>query len=280
MKNSEKTIRETINSIVNQDFSHEQIEIIVVKGESKDRTMPIIKEILSKTDIRVKIFSDNGEGLGVARQIVVDEANSKYILWIDGDVVVSRDLIRKQVDFMERNPHVGISAGKMMFRQQTGVVGTLNALFQYTIEGRIGCHATMYRTKAIREIGGFDKEIKGASEDSDAQFRIKQNDWSVCVNQEARWYHNCRDELRDLWNERFWFGYGDYYMYHKHKNARRHIKNMAPFLFSISGLQHSLRAYKQTHLKKSFLLPILCFVMSISWLSGFVKARLDGYTHA
>jgi len=73
VKNCEDTVKEALVSVVNQDYPHELIEIIVVDGKSNDRTMQIVKEILSSSDIKAKLFLED-KGLGFARQIVLDNA--------------------------------------------------------------------------------------------------------------------------------------------------------------------------------------------------------------
>lgn len=275
VKNNEKTVREAIDSIVNQDFPSEYMEIIIVDGGSQDRTMSIIADSVSKADAQVKMYSDEGKGLGVARQKVVDKAKGEYIVWIDGDVMVPKDFVRKQVDYMEQKPWVGVAPGKIEYTEGT-FVATIQNLFQCTLKQMIGTDATIYRVESIRQVGGFDRNIKGADEDTDIILRIKAKGWSICINQKAKWYHHCRDTLRDLWDEHFWTGYGDHYICHKHK-AFKLIRHQIPFLYFVVGLQHSLRAYELAHQKKAFLIPFLCFFKGIGWSFGFAKAHIDHY---
>jgi glycosyltransferase involved in cell wall biosynthesis len=56
VKNNESTIQKTIRSVLNQDFPHELMEIIVVDGNSRDQTLKIIRSNVAKSDIRTKIF--------------------------------------------------------------------------------------------------------------------------------------------------------------------------------------------------------------------------------
>jgi len=93
-KNAEATIAESIDSILKQDFPHRCMEIVVVDGLSKDRTLSIVKEMLKKTDIGFSIHSDNGKGLGAARNIVCRNAGGKYILWVDSDIILPEEHVR------------------------------------------------------------------------------------------------------------------------------------------------------------------------------------------
>lgn len=44
VKNSEKTVKDTVDSIIKQKYLPNLMEIIVVDGDSKDRTLSIVTE--------------------------------------------------------------------------------------------------------------------------------------------------------------------------------------------------------------------------------------------
>jgi len=277
VKNSEKTVKEAIDSVINQDFPHEEMEIIVVDGGSEDRTLDIITDRVSKINIQTKIYDDGGNGLGVARQIVVDKACGKYIVWVDGDVILSKDFSLKQVEFMEQNPHVGIAGARYRYISKEGkLVNDLQSLLCRAESTDAWMGSNISRIEALRQVGGFDKRIKGACEDIDIIARIKAADWLVSINQEAKFYHNCRDTWRDLWNEQKWFGYGGHYISHKHKFV---LWRRVPPASFMSGLMLALKVYKLTYQKKSFLLPSQSVFQSIAWCLGFIKSHMDGYGH-
>lgn len=46
VKNAEATIEDAMNSILNQDFPHRSVELIIVEGCSKDGTFSIIEKCL------------------------------------------------------------------------------------------------------------------------------------------------------------------------------------------------------------------------------------------
>ena len=56
-KNAESTIGFAIDSVIQQDFNHELMEIVFVDDGSDDATLRIMKKASSKIDIQVKIFS-------------------------------------------------------------------------------------------------------------------------------------------------------------------------------------------------------------------------------
>lgn len=91
--NIEKYIRETLESVVSQSFS--DFEVICVDNNSTDKTYVILKDY-EKKDKRFRIFH-NKENIkqGLARNFGVEQANGKYIFFLDGDDLLEKDAIKK-----------------------------------------------------------------------------------------------------------------------------------------------------------------------------------------
>jgi glycosyltransferase involved in cell wall biosynthesis len=283
VKNSETTVEETVKSLISQDFPHESMELIVVDGESKDKTLSIIQNSLLASDIQAKMYNDQGKGLGPARQIVADNASGRYIVWVDGDVVLPKNYVQKQVEFMDRNPRVGAAQGNWGISETKSFVGALENLselehkHEYRNLHAIGTIRGIYRVKAIKQAGGFDKCIKGASEDLDLSHRIWKNGWLLAKSQ-VTLYHRFRETWSDLWKEYSWWGYGDHYISHKHSDAVIMWQTL-PIVRAVGGFLHAFTAYKLAHQKISFILPLHHFFKASAWWFGFLKSHRDGYGH-
>ena len=274
VKDSQKTIKEAIDSIINQQYPAELIQLIVVDGCSKDKTMSIVAKTTAKTGVKVETYSDKGGGLGLARQIVVNKANGEYIIFADADVKLFDDFAKNQVKFMEENPNVGVAFGKAMYQEGTLASSVVN-LIQFTQGGNA---ATIYRPEALRRVGGYDPNIKGAGEDSDLIDRIQTRGFLVSINEQARFFHKSRENLRDLLAELSWLGYGGHYLSHKrnHQYPTWRDNPIGAFRY---GLKIAFKAYRLTHKKISFLIPTQMVLNSISWWFGFYKGHIDGYGH-
>ena len=80
--NVENYINECLDSIRNQTFS--DIEVICINDGSSDRTLEILNEYESK-DSRFRIFTQENKGLSATRNVGLDNAQGKYIYFIDSD---------------------------------------------------------------------------------------------------------------------------------------------------------------------------------------------------
>lgn len=87
--NSDKTIEKTIKSVLSQDYN--DIEYIVIDGNSKDKTCNIIKKYLSKID---KFISESDKGMYYALNKGIRLAKGDIIgLLHSGDVYTNENVI-------------------------------------------------------------------------------------------------------------------------------------------------------------------------------------------
>jgi glycosyltransferase involved in cell wall biosynthesis len=283
VRNCEASITEAVESVLGQDFPRELMELIVVDGCSRDKTLSIIEESLSRTYVQSRVFHEN-EGLGTARQVVVDNAEGDYIVWVDGDMSIPSNYVREQVEFMERNLRVGIAKGTPVYTGNN-LVSTLESItvlvdrfrgLKYWIMQTGG---GIYRAEAIRQAGGFDRRIIGAMEDADIAGRICSLGW-VAAHSGSAFYHRPRQSWQALWQEYSWWGYGVHFLRHKHgKRAMGLFGELPPVAFMI-GAKRSIYAYRLTHKVVSLLLPVQYFFKKVAWCLGYVYGHLDGYGHA
>jgi glycosyltransferase involved in cell wall biosynthesis len=290
VRDSERTIKEAIVSVLNQTFDKKRMEIIVVDDDSSDRTLSIIAEIVSKADINVKLYSTNGDGLTVARQMVVDNSSGNFVVFVDGDMILSRDFVQKQVDVMNKNPLIGVAGGKIKSRLSRNLVAELEGISQsrdYELgihrnwrrdPKKLGTGGSIFRLAAIRKAGGFDARIRGAAEDADITARIKSAGYLLFVGQ-AEFEHEFRQTLKGLWNQYAWYGHGMHYFYHKHKDLTESaLVYFWPVNFAWS-IVRSILTFKTTHRKIAFFLPFFNFFKSTAWWFGFFRAHQEGYGH-
>uniref|UniRef100_UPI002666B07F glycosyltransferase family 2 protein n=1 Tax=Holdemanella biformis TaxID=1735 RepID=UPI002666B07F len=84
--NKESSIRSTIDSVLNQNFSN--FEIVVVDDGSTDNSSTIVKNI---NDNRIHYYYKDNEGVSVARNYGVQKAFGEWVMFLDaGGVLLCR----------------------------------------------------------------------------------------------------------------------------------------------------------------------------------------------
>lgn len=98
--NAEKTIKKSVNSILNQTYKN--IELIVVNDGSSDNTEKVIKEI---EDNRIKLISKKNEGPSIARNVGIREAKGDYITFLDADDYLNDSIFSKLVSIIKNEKY-------------------------------------------------------------------------------------------------------------------------------------------------------------------------------
>ena len=95
-RNEEKNIHKTLKNILNQSFDQKAFEIVVVDGNSDDKTRDIANNILDASDVKHKVLNEADFGFYghcFARNLVIDnsDSDSKYIAFTDADCIVDKN---------------------------------------------------------------------------------------------------------------------------------------------------------------------------------------------
>ena len=142
--NSEKYVGEAIESILNQTFI--DFEFIILNDGSTDNTPKIVKEY-AKRDKRIK-FIDNKKNQGFIASLnqCLDVARGEYLAKMDSDDISLPQRLQKQVDYLEKNPNVGlVGTGYRAFGTQTFDV--IHKQFVSILDMFTGCYTTIFMLK-------------------------------------------------------------------------------------------------------------------------------------
>jgi len=287
VKNGEKALADALESVISQDYPHELMEVIMVDDGSTDNTFSIMKKYAEKMDIPSKIFREEWHGLGASRNIVVRNARGEYIVWADCDMMFANDHVRKQVEYMDKNPKTGISLGLVVVPENNRLV-KLDLLpflidrIKFSRQGSplkrpVTCGAA-FRLEALRQVKGFDDKITGAGEDLEVACRIRSGGWLLGAT-DARFWERKGDmkTLGQFWNKYFWYGYGNHKVYLKNKEAINYFR-MTPLAGILAGILYSADAYRLTKERSLFLtllLPASFALKYTAWCLGFTKGRIE-----
>lgn len=161
--NGEKYIKETIESILEQNYDN--FELIIVDDCSDDETINIIK---SFDDNRITVLrNEKNMKLAYSLNRAIEHSTGIYIARMDADDICLKNRIEMQVEYLDSHPEVAVLGGKA---QQ---FGTSNKLMEYPIEheqikvemlfSNPLCHpAVMFRKNLVHE--WYDSNIKAGQD--------------------------------------------------------------------------------------------------------------------
>ena len=173
--NGERTIRETICSVINQTYKN--IEIVVVDNCSTDHTMDVIHSL----DIDNMTVYQNSNNLGMVGNWnrCLSLAKGKYICILCADDTIEKDCIRKKVNMMEIekdlvmcfsssvvvNERGEVLLRRRPFKSNCVVDGKELALRSYYSKNLYGEPSNvLFKKDVIKEAVMFDGELRYATD--------------------------------------------------------------------------------------------------------------------
>ena len=105
--NSEKTIKDTLDSVLKQSFV--DYEHLIIDGKSKDNTLKIIKDYEMKYDGKLRVISEKDKGIYDAMNKGIKNAKGNIIGILNSDdIFADKDVLHKIYEAFERENCQGI----------------------------------------------------------------------------------------------------------------------------------------------------------------------------
>jgi glycosyltransferase involved in cell wall biosynthesis len=173
--NGEKTIKETIESVLNQTF--QDFELIVINDGSQDATVGIVEGI---QDPRLKLFSYPNAGQATSRNRGVSQAVGKYIAFLDADDLWTTDKLEAQLQALQANPQAAVAyswtnfidESSQFLRRGSYVTATGDVFKNLLVVNFLENGSNpLIRAEALAEVGEFDASLTPA-EDWDMWLRL------------------------------------------------------------------------------------------------------------
>lgn len=122
--NTEKYIAECLDSLLNQNISEKDYEIICVNDGSKDRSNQILEEYSDKYS-NIKVIEIQNSGVSAARNIGMEAALGDYIWMVDSDDFIARNILAElQNEARISNPDI-IDFGAYTFNEELSNTETI-----------------------------------------------------------------------------------------------------------------------------------------------------------
>ena len=91
----------TIDSINSQTYKN--FEIILIYDDNNRSDLLFVKKVLKKNKNKKIIVNKKNLGVGISRNRGINKSKGKFLSFIDADDVWSRNKLKKQIKFMEKN---------------------------------------------------------------------------------------------------------------------------------------------------------------------------------
>lgn len=170
--NSEKTIKQVLESVVTQTAASEILEVIVVDDGSKDQSATIVEEFIrNHQELNIVLLKKNNGGVSSARNLGLKTAQGEYIALLDSDDLWMPNKIERQLEIFALHPKiVFLGSAYFLGKQKQEIKLSLpwkktNTLFNATLTDIYYKHfpttpSVMFKRFAIENLGYFDETQK------------------------------------------------------------------------------------------------------------------------
>lgn len=124
-------LKDALDSILNQNLSADEFEILVLDNGSTDATAEVMEESMSKSN-QIRYFFVPEPGLHVGRHLGAHEAKGEILIFVDDDIIVTSgwlEAIKKAFD----DPEAALVSGKILPKWEGDVPDWIN-LFRSEVE--------------------------------------------------------------------------------------------------------------------------------------------------
>ncbi|WP_293883767.1 MULTISPECIES: glycosyltransferase family 2 protein [unclassified Sphingobacterium] len=214
--NVEKTVKETLESVVNQIYK--SLEVIVVDDGSTDATFDIISEFAREYS-NMKVFSKNNEGLPATRNYGFQFVSGEYLLFLDADDKLDITYVSSCIEQFRKNNKLDIVYTQTQFFERETGIFDLAAYSKQTIL-RTNCFTAtaMMKSHNFKLIGLYDTNLKFA-EDWEMWIRMTQHFDNVYKINKPLFYYRKRYSNDSMTDQNWKANISDealLYIYNKH----------------------------------------------------------------
>jgi len=211
-RNEEKYIEECLDSVINQDYPKEKLEVLVVDGMSEDRTREVIEKY-TKQYLFIKLLNNPKKITPVAFNIGVKNSNGDFIIIMGAHSVYERDYISKCVKYSnEYNADNVGGIWKIVPREKTlvaksiafassSIFGAGDAYYRSGYSGQPKWVDTVfggcYKREVFEKIGLFNENLK-RSQDMEFNLRLRKASGKILLAPDIVSYYYPKSNLKDF----------------------------------------------------------------------------------
>ncbi|WP_292465074.1 glycosyltransferase family A protein [Methanolobus sp.] len=174
--NRSSSLRQTVDSLLQQTFPIKNYEIIICDDSSKDDTAAVVKEIINRTNHNIKYLKVQSplKGPGKVRNAGINVSSGSIIGFTDDDCVVSSNWIEDAVKTFNLNENIcGVSGAVITEGRCQSKFKIPRKVTVLSDEGSYVTSNIFYKKYVLLEAGCFDVSMRYL-EDIELGWRVEK----------------------------------------------------------------------------------------------------------
>lgn len=219
--NEESFLPRLLSDLEKQTYSHALTEIVLVDGNSTDRTKQVMLSFKEKPNhfMAVKVVDNPKRVQAAGWNVAIAASEGDVIIRIDAHTSIPPEFTAKNMELQESGEYVTGGVRPCVIESPTPWKDTLleveNSLFGSSISSsRSGkekqyvksmFHAA-YRREVFEKAGVFNPNLL-RTEDNEMHYRIRKAGYKLCFDPEIKSYQYARNSLKRMIKQKYGNGY-------------------------------------------------------------------------
>lgn len=219
IRNEALYIEQSLTAVLQQDYPHDRMEVLIADGMSTDTTRTRIAQVSrAHPDVALTVLDNPGQIVPTGFNTALQYARGSVIIRVDGHCEIASDYVHRCVSVL--NETEADNVGGLQWAKGTSwksraialanrsPFGVGGARFHYaTRSGWVDTvYLGAYRREVFDRIGGFDEELV-RNQDDEFNFRLTQAGGKIWLDPSIRSVYYSRATLRSLWRQYFQYGF-------------------------------------------------------------------------
>ena len=285
VRNEHAYIHACLQSVLNQDYPQDQIEILIADGMSDDGTRAAIAEF-QVNHSNIQLFDNPGKIVPTGMNILIPQTKGDILIRVDGHCVIAPDYVSNCVHHLQQDNVDGVGGpmhtigedftSKVIALAMSSKFGVGNSSFR-TETGQTKLADTVpfpaYTRAIIEKVGLYDEELV-RNQDDEYNYRIREAGGKILLTDDVRSTYFSRGSFQKLWKQYFQYGYWKVRVLQKHPKQMS-IRQFIPPLFVLSIIVAILLAVTTSWGWIALLGLVITYLLS-NLTASFLTARANG----
>ncbi|MFN8009002.1 MAG: glycosyltransferase family 2 protein [Terriglobia bacterium] len=278
IRNEERRIAECLESLIDQSYPHDRMEILLMDGHSVDQTRLVAKKFCERYPF-IRLMDNPKKIVPVALNLGIHAASGEIIIRMDAHTYYDRDYVAKCVETLMRFDAQNVGGpiqtlpgnetpiAKAIALATSHPFGVGNSKFrteskaQYVDTVPFGA----FRRSLFEEIGYFNEKLE-RNQDIEFNSRIIQAGGRIFLNPEIKSFYYNQSTLRGLWRHNFKNGLWNIFTFSLNRGSLS-WRHFVPLVFILSLLTMLILSLGSRWGIAGFVLILLSYLFASSYFS-------------
>jgi glycosyltransferase involved in cell wall biosynthesis len=247
--NEERYIAQCLQSVVQQDYPPELLEILVIDGRSEDNTREIVEEFRGQ-DPRIQLLDNPSHIVSTAMNIGIRNTSGEVIVRVDGHCLLEPDYVRQCVRYLAQTGADNVGGllrargenyvGEAIAIAMSYPFGVGDSRFHYSEREQYvdTVYLGAFPRRVFDHVGLFDEELI-RNQDYELNYRLRAAGGKIFLTPAIKSWYITRGSLPQLCKQYFQYGFWKVAVLRKHPRSLRFRQTVPPalvFTLLASGL--------------------------------------------